>query len=249
MDEHAGQSRVEEEPGRWCGTCGYELRGLPASTRRCPECGREFDKADARTYLRRPMRRGARRLARWAIWAGPVLLLVAGLWGWLFWGWCAERRALKTLGVSPEDTYVVRTTPLWTSWPKEHLPAVGFVLDRVKFIKLSGRPDVHDVGALADLTRLQEVYLSNTTVTDLRPLAGLKDLRWLDLEDTQVTDLWPLAGLTRLQWLYLNETPVTDFTPLERIKSLRQVRLPSAGVGDVRVERLERALPECTVVW
>jgi len=34
----------------YCKGCRYDLRGLEAD--RCPECGREFDPADARTYDR-----------------------------------------------------------------------------------------------------------------------------------------------------------------------------------------------------
>lgn len=34
----------------YCKDCRYDLRGLEAD--RCPECGREFDPADARTYDR-----------------------------------------------------------------------------------------------------------------------------------------------------------------------------------------------------
>ena len=32
-----------------CLDCGYDLRGLPKN--RCPECGREFDPEDCRTYV------------------------------------------------------------------------------------------------------------------------------------------------------------------------------------------------------
>lgn len=34
-----GAAPVERDP-RWCVGCGYDLNGLPAEARVCPECGR-----------------------------------------------------------------------------------------------------------------------------------------------------------------------------------------------------------------
>jgi len=44
-----------------CLDCGYDLRGL--AVHRCPECGRAFAPADARTILQRPV--DGRRLLAW----------------------------------------------------------------------------------------------------------------------------------------------------------------------------------------
>lgn len=39
---------MSAEPARYCRGCGYSLHGLPEP--RCPECGRNYDPADPRTY-------------------------------------------------------------------------------------------------------------------------------------------------------------------------------------------------------
>lgn len=47
---------------RLCTRCHYDLRDLPAGP--CPECGRDFDPADERTYITGPDARAARWLNR-----------------------------------------------------------------------------------------------------------------------------------------------------------------------------------------
>src|SRR5690349_18712264 len=65
-----------------CLGCGYCLRGL--HTQQCPECGREFDPSDPRTYgmrgvsaLDRWMLEPMGRACWWAAWIGATLV---------FWG-------------------------------------------------------------------------------------------------------------------------------------------------------------------
>jgi len=80
---------VEREPGRWCLRCEHELRGgadpvgivSTTRTRRCPECGLEFDPADPRSW-RRGRRSGLeRRLGECGpIFGGFALVPVLLLW-------------------------------------------------------------------------------------------------------------------------------------------------------------------------
>jgi Leucine-rich repeat (LRR) protein len=60
-------------------------------------------------------------------------------------------------------------------------------------------------------------------------LTGLTRLRELCLEETPVSDLSPLGGLHELRALVLTGTPVTDLAPLRRLK-LEVVHLPDANV-------------------
>ncbi|MCH7729863.1 MAG: leucine-rich repeat domain-containing protein [Planctomycetes bacterium] len=71
------------------------------------------------------------------------------------------------------------------------------------------------------------LWLLATQVTDLSPLAGLTNLKVLDLDSTQATDLSPLEGLTNLERLFLRNTQVTKED----------------------VQKLQKALPNCTIKW
>ncbi len=59
-----------------CLTCGYLLRDLPAPT--CPECGREFDPNDPKSYDAEPLQSRRRKwVRRGVVVAGIVVLLIA----------------------------------------------------------------------------------------------------------------------------------------------------------------------------
>lgn len=76
---------------RYCLTCDYDLRGLPEN--RCPECGRQFDPVDGRTFAvtQAPNRfvRVLRRHPGWWMHAGAISLVAAALLASLVpGGWC-----------------------------------------------------------------------------------------------------------------------------------------------------------------
>ncbi len=241
MGEQTDKRRVEEEAGRWCGGCGYELRGLAPSTRRCPECGRGFDPADRRTYRVRPIRRWVRRVVRGAVALGTVLLILAGTWGWFYWGWSEEQAAARALDIrpnnspldAPEDPESLHLTPVLGAWARARLGAPGFVFDRATCVNLSYRRDITDLGPLAKLGWLREIEMAHTPVTDLRPLAGLRRLERLDLGEGAVVDIGPLAGLANLEVLDLTGTKVRDLRPLAGLTKLRELGLSLTAVDDV----------------
>ncbi|NKX75000.1 leucine-rich repeat domain-containing protein [Rhodobacteraceae bacterium R_SAG3] len=86
---------------------------------------------------------------------------------------------------------------------------------------------------LATLTRLQDLTLQGTQVSDLAPLAGLTGLQVLDLDDTEVRDLAPLAGLTSLYELNLSYTQIYDLAPLESLTGLYELNLAGTKVSDL----------------
>ncbi len=233
-----GATAGAEASARYCrgkrgGGCGYNLRGLPASTTRCPECSHPFDPANPKTYRSRPLRSRLRHAKRAALGLAALLLILAATWGWFFWGWYDEQQALRALKVDPNNSDLVKYAPILTPWPKQHLGPIGFVLDRAVDVGLGGRSDVTDLAPLARLTNLQRLSLYGTGVTDLAPLARLTNLQWLWLDGTRVTGLAPLARLTNLQGLYLQGTHVTDLAPLARLTNLQELSL-----GDTRVTDL-----------
>jgi len=190
-----------------------------------------------------------------------LLLVLGAVWGWFFWGWYSERQALVALELDPNDPGYAQTTPLFTSWPKQHLGRLGFVLDRVTAIDFHGRLAttvlfggssneiaIKDVTPLARFTHLRCLKLDSTTARDLAPLAGLTQLQELDLMFTPVSDLAPLRGLANLRTLRIGCTGVTDLTPLARLPALRLVIMgPDATVPEAQANALRRALPACKV--
>ena len=76
-----------------------------------------------------------------------------------------------------------------------------------------------------EIEGLEELYLSQTLVRDLRPLANAHGLRKLYLASTAVTDLEPLAELTALEDLDLRNTDVTTLAPLQNLPHLKKLFL------------------------
>ena len=88
------------------------------------------------------------------------------------------------------------------------------------------------MSALAELTQLTELDLSDNEITDLTPLAELKELEKLDLASNQITDLTPLAELKELKGLYLQFNGITDVSPLAELAKLEELVLGEFRLGE-----------------
>ena len=106
---------------------------------------------------------------------------------------------------------------------------------------------------LKGMTQLQTLYPNGTKVEDagLEHLKGMTQLQTLYLNDTNANDagVVRLEGLTQLKILGLRSTRVTD-AGLEHFRGLRQLRflnLDRTKVTNEGVNRLQRALPKCSI--
>ncbi len=133
-----------------------------------------------------------------------------------------------------------------------------------------------DTDALTALSRLEDLNIGGTRITDLGVgrLAALANLRVLDLSRTAATgaglerlarlerlSLWKsratdesaarLAGLRQLRFLDLADTSVTDRTlePLASLPALADLYLDGTRVTAEGVDRFAKARPQCRVHW
>lgn len=234
-----GSSEVSDRQ-MYCRRCRYDLRGNTSRT--CPECGREFDPANPKTFRRAP---GAPRWRRvWGIgkYLLAALLLLACGWLWAWWGSQREQAALAKLRTRPDVS--VNTTEMNLGKALIGRDALAFrVLNRTEALWLMGEgadpallaeffwlreldlrdarlPDVKFAAGLARLERLRiSEYKSQDAalLSDVSPLAHLANLQHLWLQNTGIRDVRPLAGLKKLDWLNLRGTQVTDVSPLAHL--------------------------------
>ena len=261
-DNHMSDADTNMPGGVYCRKCGYDLRAQTAP-HRCPECGRNFDPADHKTFLTRPPRGAGWRWAK----RGVIGLLSVGLllglaWGWLYWGWANEHAALAKL-----KTPWFMDAPLGGDRLRESLRPAGWILDRAWAVRCEQLTTDADLVALKELSQLTQLDLGNIQVTDagLVHLNQLKRLQTLSLHGTQVTDagllhlqiqvtdagLVHLSELKRLQTLSLHGTQVTDagLVHLQGLKGLLTLDLRGTKVTAEGVQKLRAALPGATIVW
>ena len=104
-----------------------------------------------------------------------------------------------------------------------------------------------DKAAIASLSRLESLGLSDCGLTDVSFLAGLTKLTFLQISDNAVSDLRPLSGLQALKTLYIDNNPVSDFEPLAALSGLRTLSMKGISITQKQLTALRETLPSCSV--
>ncbi|AYE33869.1 leucine-rich repeat domain-containing protein [Clostridium septicum] len=83
------------------------------------------------------------------------------------------------------------------------------------------------------LSKIQELYIARSEISNLEGIQYCKDLRILDLQNNNITDISLLSNLTELRDLYINLNPVEDITPLKSLKRLRDLFVNATNIKDI----------------
>ena len=104
-----------------------------------------------------------------------------------------------------------------------------------------------NVSALAPLTELTELYLSDNMIGDVSALSGMTKLNTLSLNYTGISDISALASLTSLTYLEIEGNQISDLTPLYGLQELKTLYLSHNAVSAEQVRALQQALPGCSI--
>jgi hypothetical protein len=225
---------LKEASGIFCRSCGYDLRSL--TQHRCPECGREFDPGQRRTYDLKPRRRALTRwIGRIALLAMLVTITLAGMIGWTWHGWQRDHLAherLKHFGVIREELV--------------SMPVIGHLLpQRYQYLRMrvwsvcvdAKKFTQPDWDTLPQLPDLRDVRLG-VAATDESALCSLEALKGLtyfscssrSLDDRSVNRL--IAAMPRLQSLILSSGGISDAS-VAQIKTLNELQCLGVGGDDL----------------
>lgn len=100
-------------------------------------------------------------------------------------------------------------------------------------VDLTAQVDFEDLSPLKNLTALQHLDLSFTSVSDLTALKEIKSLRFLNLTVTSVNDLTPLQGHRELRRLILWGLSISDISFIRDLRKLRHLDLGSTRTDDI----------------
>ncbi|HEV7444242.1 MAG TPA: leucine-rich repeat domain-containing protein [Steroidobacteraceae bacterium] len=105
-------------------------------------------------------------------------------------------------------------------------------LEKLQCLWLSGI-DLERADAISALTSLQELDCSLTQVRDIGPLKALPSLQKLNCSSTQVRNLDSLKALSNLQEISCSFTRVSDLDPLKALRKLQVLDFLYTKVSDL----------------
>ena len=101
---------------------------------------------------------------------------------------------------------------------------ISALADLTGLIKLSiSNNKISDISALANLRNISELDISGNKIKDLKPLTALSGIKVLKASHNNISDLRPIKDLSDLRILDLDMNSVSDLSPLERLISLREL--------------------------
>ena len=245
----------------FCRKCGYALIGL--SEARCPECGRPFDPADPRSFLRLPhtwsLRRWLRRLS-WVLASLAVgfLLYVGGLWAYLRVNYYRSALAEKPHIAALQQAGCTITLAAAGTWARDLAKPFGwyYMTESARdLIQGWQQPlsagDLRHMAALGKLRTLR-VGMGPFDAAGLAYLDNLRDLESLEIYPAVGSrtatgcparrmginaQMQHLEGLTQLQAVFLSYTDVNN-DGLRHLRGLSRISMLSLDCTQITDEGL-----------
>jgi Leucine-rich repeat (LRR) protein len=105
--------------------------------------------------------------------------------------------------------------------------------EKTKFINLSFK-NIKRIIKTKRLNNLENLWLHNNQITEIKGLNGLTKLRELWLHNNQITEIKGLNGLTKLRELWLNNNQITEIKRLEKLNSLQNLWLNNNQITEIK---------------
>lgn len=107
---------------------------------------------------------------------------------------------------------------------------------------------IRDLEPLRKLPQLEVIIASQTPIKDLLPLQDHRDIRYLDISETEVTDLTVVSQFNKLEVLRADKSKIEKIDPLFGILSLKELYVDNTVVHDIIARELLDKNPACLIV-
>ncbi len=107
------------------------------------------------------------------------------------------------------------------------------IVDLVK-LQIDNATDIGSLEALGLFNRLEEIQISNTTISDISPISFLPSLKRISMPNNPVYDISPLSRMETLEVLNIENTSVDDLEPLSGLKNLKLLNIAGTRVKNLK---------------
>ena len=146
--------------------------------------------------------------------------------GRTFADWCRQKASLI-----PEAKHTVEV--LLQKAETTDCDAANQKLSSIEELYLNDKT-ISDIKPLQSLTQVESLGLSDNSISDITPLQSLTNLTSLDLGNNSISDITPLQSLTNLNWLKLYDNKISDIKPLESLTNLISLNLNNNQISDIK---------------
>ncbi len=101
-------------------------------------------------------------------------------------------------------------------------------------LDLSNSKQLQNLSALKKFSKLQNLDISNSSVTDISDLRNISSLKKLEMGRTEITDINALKYCIDMEELYLNNSLVKDLNVIENFPGLKKLYLKSTPISDIK---------------
>ncbi|NOY50796.1 MAG: leucine-rich repeat domain-containing protein [Chlorobi bacterium] len=114
------------------------------------------------------------------------------------------------------------------------------IVDLAK-LHIDNTTDIGSLEALGLFNRLEEIQISNTSISDISPLSFLPSLKRISMPNNPVYDISPLSRMETLEELNIENTSVDDLEPLSGLKNLKLLNIAGTKVKSLKqIQGLEK---------
>ena len=113
-------------------------------------------------------------------------------------------------------------------------------LESLDFARNIGEERISDISAIANLTKLKLLGLSDTNIPDISVLRNLVNLETFMANDSRIEDISVLKNAKNLKILYLDKNKITDVSVVKDLVELTELYLRNNNISEIDFSKLTK---------